>query len=299
MTERDPGDDLRADPPEDPAPQVAPAADRPGSRLRLAALGLVVVAVLAVVGWVGASLLNRGAQVGGEVPLIAADPTPVKQRPEEPGGDTVPNQGMLVYGTINPEPEAEVVERLLPPPEEPEPLPVEPAGVTPPAETVEPGEGVASGEATGDVAGAGEPAAATSDAGEEDGIASLLEESQAEMPAEAVPETEGAATAAVQDEVPVPAAAPEPPPAQAAGGWRVQIAAFKERAQAEAEWGRLAQRQADLLGGLPFAIEDVDLGSDKGIYHRLQVGAFAERGEADALCAQLKTRKVDCLVIKR
>lgn len=51
-------------------------------------------------------------------PIIAADTTPFKVRPENPGGMMIPHQDKLIYGRLSqdtPQP----VERLLPPPEQP------------------------------------------------------------------------------------------------------------------------------------------------------------------------------------
>lgn len=51
-------------------------------------------------------------------PLIYADPTPYKGRPDHPGGLQVPYQDRLVYSRLSPESQ-QPVERLLPQPEQP------------------------------------------------------------------------------------------------------------------------------------------------------------------------------------
>jgi hypothetical protein len=58
------------------------------------------------------------------VPLIKADPQPIKVKPEQPGGLVVPDRNMTIY---NERPGGPPVEKLLPPPEQPEARPVAPA----------------------------------------------------------------------------------------------------------------------------------------------------------------------------
>ncbi|MFN3549283.1 MAG: SPOR domain-containing protein [Mesorhizobium sp.] len=84
----------------DPDVQPVPAASYrtpPAQRSR----GLVVAAVVAgvaVVGGIGAFMLSIGGDGGGDTPvLVRADQEPVKIKPEQPGGATVPNQDKAVY----------------------------------------------------------------------------------------------------------------------------------------------------------------------------------------------------------
>ncbi|MCE2510586.1 MAG: SPOR domain-containing protein [Alphaproteobacteria bacterium] len=68
---------------------------------------------------------QEGTKADGDavVPIVHAEPEPIKTRPERPGGMDVPFQDKLVYGQLAeqaPEPEAP---HLLPPPEEPVALP--------------------------------------------------------------------------------------------------------------------------------------------------------------------------------
>ncbi len=97
----------------------------------LAKLGFVVGAVTIVAGsvWFG---FRHSAGISDEasLPLIKADPRPLKSRPAQPGGMEVPNQDKLVFDRLDPGAAPPMVERLLPPPEAPLPRPVAP--VTPP-----------------------------------------------------------------------------------------------------------------------------------------------------------------------
>jgi hypothetical protein len=53
-------------------------------------------------------------------PLIRADPNPIKVKPDQPGGLVVPDRNMMIY---NERPGGPPVEKLLPPPEQPEARP--------------------------------------------------------------------------------------------------------------------------------------------------------------------------------
>jgi hypothetical protein len=106
--------DLYADPrDEDYAP-------RPRQLLR-------VVVALAVMGAFAGGLwfaYNEGKHhVGGagDIPLIRADTSPMRVKPENPGGMRIPDRDMLIYGQQRPQ-----VEHLLPPPEQPMARPAPP-----------------------------------------------------------------------------------------------------------------------------------------------------------------------------
>ena len=116
------------------APEFEPVAPEPPKRR----LGWKVFVFLVVAGagawsYYGDQLkqLWRGGQ--GDIPLIKADPGPIKVRPESPGGLRVPDRDKLVYDRIQGKPpkggegegpsEDRGPERLLPPPEQPLPKP--------------------------------------------------------------------------------------------------------------------------------------------------------------------------------
>lgn len=102
------------------------AVERRAPRVRLlhVLIGLLVLACLALVVPLGLDFF--GSDESGEVPVIAANEAPDKVRPDEPGGLQVPHQDVEV---MNPS-ETQPVERLLPPPESPEPLPGTAGGAT-------------------------------------------------------------------------------------------------------------------------------------------------------------------------
>jgi hypothetical protein len=73
-----------------------------------------------------------------EVPLLRADPSPTRERPADPGGMEVPHRDKLIFQSLEEGPSEPVVERLLPPPEEPLRRPEAPAPVAALPEQVPP-----------------------------------------------------------------------------------------------------------------------------------------------------------------
>jgi len=79
------------------------------------------------------------------------------------------------------------------------------------------------------------------------------------------------------------AAPPRATPAPAAGAWRVQLGAFRDRGNAEALWNRVRAR----VGGSPAYVAG-------GGVTRLQATGFASRAAAQAACAKAGTT---CVVV--
>ncbi len=75
-----------------------------------------LVIILVVLGWFGyrwfASSYNEAP------PILIADESPYKVRPDNPGGMVIPHQDKLIYGRITPQ-QQQTPERLLPQPEAP------------------------------------------------------------------------------------------------------------------------------------------------------------------------------------
>ena len=99
--------------------QQEPFGDRrQARRLRLlgVAAAVLVMGVFAGGLWLAYLAGTRHAAGGSadEVPLIRADTRPMVVRPAEPGGLKVPDRNMLIY-----DPGKQMVEHLLPPPEQP------------------------------------------------------------------------------------------------------------------------------------------------------------------------------------
>ncbi|MEQ8321313.1 MAG: SPOR domain-containing protein [Rhodospirillales bacterium] len=95
---------------------------RSGSGTTLKVLGGLVCLTLVAGGiWIGFGdrIMMMLDPADGDVPVVTADPAPIKIRPENPGGMQVPNQGRLVYGVVDGSSTQPRVERLLPSPEKP------------------------------------------------------------------------------------------------------------------------------------------------------------------------------------
>jgi hypothetical protein len=82
------------------------------------------------------------------------------------------------------------------------------------------------------------------------------------------------------------------PAAETAGGVGVQVAAYSNRAQAEAGWTRLSG-QYSVLSGLHHRV--VEGQADIGTVYRLQA-VTADAGAAHALCGELKAAGLACQV---
>ena len=233
---------------------------------------------------------QAGVKQGSEqtAPLIVAGDTPIKVRPETPGGMDVPHQDKLVYEKIQPGELPPPQENLLPPAEEPvvrreaeettSSIPKE--VLTPPPAASGPDTLPPDSEATADAP----PPVPASPAAPPD-----PEPPQAaEMPTTPEPASPSVETA------------PRPESTLAMiGPYRLQLASMRSPEAATAAWEKLEADHPDLLGGFDLIIEKVDLGEDRGIFYRVQAGPVTSDAHGKDLCDKLKARDVACLVIKR
>ncbi len=88
-------------------------------RLGGIAAASAMAVVFAVAAWYALQRPDLAAPTTVEVPLVKAEPGPVKEKPKDPGGLKIPNQDKLVYERITPKAQAPVKEKLAPAPEEP------------------------------------------------------------------------------------------------------------------------------------------------------------------------------------
>lgn len=251
--------------------------------LPLGAVGLLLLFVL--VAWY-AYVSGARSGAGGPVPLVQADATPFKMRPEQPGGMEIPHQDKLVFERLNPGTAGSGVERLMPGPEQPLPRP------EPPVEAVAPEPAPLPIQPEPSVDPDVPPAYPSVAAGEEP------------PPVMAPPAPVQAAPAPVAP-APAPAPAqtatlpPPAPPAQAAPSGRqvrLQIASVRSEAVARQEFQRLQRRFPSELGSLGLAVVRADLG-DRGIFFRIHAGPVDE-GRAGSICQALKAQSVGCLIVR-
>lgn len=86
---------------QEPAPSLAAQTIREDRRPRRGLLVAGVVGGVALLGAVGALALSFGGGEGTETPVVVeADNSPVKVKPENPGGTVVPNQDNKVYDAV-------------------------------------------------------------------------------------------------------------------------------------------------------------------------------------------------------
>ncbi len=87
-------------------------------------------------------------------------------------------------------------------------------------------------------------------------------------------------------------------PAQAATGYRLQLASVRGQDQAKQAWRQLKSRHGDLLAGRDPEFQKLDLG-EKGTYYRIQIGPFADKSETLELCNSFKKKGLDCFLVAR
>jgi hypothetical protein len=260
-----------------------------------AASVLVVFIVVVVVAY------NWGVERGERrvPPLVQADSAPVKVRPEDPGGMTVPHKDRLIYDRMTGRDTKEPVEQLLPGPEEPVRTPTAPGGTAA-------GHAAATAPAANNAPAADNQTASSAPAEQTPPPAG---QGTGTSPATGTPVVEsrpldqpGQAATPPADATKAPpprvAALEEPKPSSASGPVYIQLGAVREAGAATGEWARLTRRMPDLLASRTLQARRVDLGA-KGVYYRLQTGPFASRGDAQHLCDQIKARGAGCMVITR
>lgn len=269
------------------------------SRLVLVAvIAVFALAAVAAVWYVGQALMAPGGQSTGELPLLVADTSPVKARPDDPGGVEIQNRDKLVYKSFDGAAEEQPVEQLLPAPEEPMQKPVDPGPRAAPLvnetpETIFPKPTQNDAIATLAPAIAEPPVVSKQelpppsetpkpkgDAASADPVA----------PREAPKAVEGATVAAPKETV-AKASIGVP-----GGAIWLQLAALRDEAGAKAEWARLSTRHAAALGNLDNRIVRADLGA-KGVWFRIQAGPFADRTSADTTCRTLVAEGANCKVV--
>ena len=298
----------------------------PKRRLGLKAFMFLVVAAAGAWSYYGDQLIQlwRGGQ--GGIPLIKADPGPVKVRPVNPGGLRVPNRDKLVYDRMHGKSagpgeaggESGGAERLLPPPEQPLPKPRSKKEVAKETPKTKP---VPEVPTVKDVAAAIRPApppqAPTLSTAEETktpALAPIKAKRESEPKAEKLtppvkilkPAPKPVTKLAPKSEPKqATAAKPAPKPETYASApipsgrtYLVQLAAARSPQGARSEWERLRKKHLDLLGDFELKVTKADLGARKGVFYRLRAGPLADEKAARQLCQQLTKRQVGCLIIK-
>ena len=296
-----PDDGMR---PASPPPAAGPRRRRVAALAALVALALAGAAALRIWGPAGG---------GGEAPLLRAEPGPLRERPDDPGGMEIPYRDVLALHELGMPPDeaaAPAVERLLPPPEEPLPkpgAPEEPEGgtaVAPLDAPTDPEGGISVAPLDAPDAAAQVPAAPEPEPAPPPVAEPAAAEPPAAEPDPAAPppaETGGGEA----ESAPAPA---DPDPADpigdvlaglpdGAGAFAVQLGAWSSRAEAEAGWARALARAPELLEPVGRFVAAPEDGDGAGGLHRLRAGPLPDRAGAEALCAGLADAGVPCFVV--
>lgn len=263
--------------------------------------------------------------------LVKADSSPIKEAPEDPGGQQFPHQDKTVFNAISGN-EKPQVERILPTSEEPvereksetetwmndrlakkpdstataQPETKTEEAVTPESAKTEEEPNVPTTQF--------DPSSVRPVATEEPNTESGQADVRTAIPS--VPATN------VKEEVPVV----DTPPAEKevivqkaevkeevrkevkaevkevtkaevtvpTGNKRVQLGAFKSQEEAEQQWNRIKGKIASKLGGREHRVIRVDLGA-KGIFYRLHVMPFSSTPNAQSFCSSIAPQP--CFVV--
>ena len=317
----------------------APGARAKGMTIRGRSAFMVGSALLGAIA-LGGALAFAYKQSGGglsseQPPLVTADSRPVKELPDQPGGNDFPHKNKLIYDRLQNGDEAEN-ERLVPRQENVAvpALPPSPDGPAPVAST-DLGTPTTQAVATEPVAAAAADDGSMPDGGprkvktmvvKPDGsvMAPPAQAAEAQTaaanqsaPAPQAPARQAAApqaaeapqeVASLQAPPPAPEAKPKPaakpqqtasaaPAAAAPVKYVVQVGSKKNQTDALASFADMQQKYPSLLANYRPMVQKADLGT-KGTWYRLRIGPIADKTAASKLCTQLKSQGLpDCLVM--
>jgi SPOR domain len=280
--------------------------DIEGSRLPLLiVLALLVLAMFGGVVWLA---YTQGVARGrGETPVLAAAPGPERVAPPQAtGSNGVPYQGFKIYE--QPAPPDDSTDNAPPAkkPAAPAPAPVAAQAPKPvPAPAAEAPRPAPPPAAKLAAAPAPQPPApATKPAVPPKTVAALIQQAASAPAAKQAPAPAGSpATAAPRQlglatgtPAPVKAAAVAPAAAKSApaGGYVLQIGAYKTQADADAAWKVYKAKHAALLSAYSDEVQQADLG-EKGTWYRLRISGFADKDMATSLCDRLKADGGACI----
>ncbi|MEO0467412.1 MAG: SPOR domain-containing protein [Pseudomonadota bacterium] len=240
------------------------------------ALAAGVLIVFAAVVW---NTYRQGVRGdSGPLPVIAAEDTDFKRRPDVAGGMEVPNQDRHIYDAFESDgsaQDADVVQANVPDDRlsggadiERDAVPdIELNGRIDAGALPEPRR----------LAAIDEPVVSANNSVNELGMA---------------PSTEPT--------LPVPDPDPVYTPAfgfSSGGAYLVQIAALRDEAGAMRAWNDVVAAHPAIFEGAAQSIQRADLGA-RGVFYRLRAGRFADRSGAAEFCAALKDVGRDCIVVR-
>lgn len=291
------------------------------ARYRMATLVGAALATAVMVA-LGMWFYHLGVRDAQSVPVIKAEASPVKERPEDRGGEVTPYQDVRSYNlasasTVTVDATEAAAPVTAPPPPEPAAEDLALAALTPqprqaPREAIQPAPAVqqTTVQQTALVAEPEEPAATESETPAETEIAALTP-AIVEEPEPAAPAGQGTELAPVSS----PRFNPRPADLRdrmvaarqaeenagetlskraEASKVKVQLRASPIREEIVNSWSRIQGANRDLLGEKALIVQQTTSGGT--IFYRMRVGPFRDRSEASALCQALQARGQDCIV---
>lgn len=271
------------------------------------------------------------SHVDRNVPIVRADSSAIRNKPQDPGGMVIPGRDKMVYGHISKDKEAEEtqVTHVMPNAEEPISrgalMQSEPAENTAPEnneanikklDLAEVNTNAISQESEEEIE-APLPSPNSTEPGvqETEAVTDLAEKSPAagekkldlevvaEAPKRTLPapkETNKKVTAADIKKSTVSIRKGEvltlPDPTKKRGNY-IQLGSFRNQSEVAKQWQKLQKSYPDLLKKLTYISEKADL-NEQGIFYRLQVGPFKSERDARKLCEQLTEYKQRCFFVK-
>jgi hypothetical protein len=229
---------------------------------------------------------GRDATKSGVPPLVKADPSPVKIKPDQPGGQEIPFQDSTVYDKLDRNGQRPVMEKILPPPEAPVTRPQAQAA-TPPSAS-QPAATVADSPPAADTAS---PTALAPMPG-----AAIITQPPKPVVTPPVVPSKPAATPPTSIAALESRALAEMPVKPIGGAYRIQISAVRTPDAVQPEWARLKHRYGDILGGLSVTSSKTTV-AGKGDFYRLQAGPL-DQAAAKSACDRLRGQGLGCVVVK-
>lgn len=288
--------------PANPAYRNHDRGGRGGRGMMIAAL----VGGVALLGGIGAFAMNWGGDSGAPA-LVQADGSPMKIRPENPGGSSVPHQDSAVYDTVSRSGGGDqpVQQRLVSGTEEPMAIPQpndseddELAALTKGEDRIQPTE--ASADAAQDPLAVA-PRKVRTMVVKPDGT--LVPADEPAVNAAAEPTVEDIANTPVGEPELITTGATRAVPAKVAaaapvvaGGWSVQVASQPSEAGASKSMADISKRYGNVIGNRGANIVKAEV-EGKGTYWRVRVAA-ASRDDAVSLCSNLKSAGGSCFVTR-
>lgn len=260
------------------------------------------IAVLAIGGIIVlAWVLYQEKTVGPEdTPIIRADKSPTKIKPQEPGGMVVANMDKTVYDKLSRNNDNSTkAEKLLPAPEEPvntiellTAAPANPEGSIAGDQSIE----IITNTSAAKIAET-DATEETIDASENMDTSISLNDAVTESSGDTMrPLTENDLQIVEIDKNSTPQPSYDLPQANNSG-YKVQLAAFKTEGDAVENWQKIQKAHTDLLGKLRHFIERKEI-EGKGTFYRLQAGIINKESEARLLCKKLAEVNQGCFVVE-